>query len=267
VNGLALCLRYVVASLRSQAQYPASTALMTLGQLFSAAIEVVGVWALFDRFGHLQGWRFGEVLAFYALVNLQFRIADLLSRGFDVLGTAFLRTGDFDRLLLRPRSLTLQLIGHEVRLSRFGRLVTAAVLLVVATHTAPIDWTAARAAVAVWALAGGIALFFGILVLQGTLAFWTVESLEIANVLTYGGAEAAQYPLAIYQRWFRNVLTFGVPLACVAYFPVLVVLGRADPLGTPAWLGVVSPLAGFVFLRLAFVAWGFGVRRYASSGS
>ncbi len=84
-----------------------------------------------------------------------------------------------------------------------------------------IDWDAAAVATAVWAVAGGVALFSGILVLQATLAFWTVESLEIMNMLTYGGVQAAQYPLDIYSRWFRDLLTFVVPLACVAYYPVL----------------------------------------------
>lgn len=267
MNGAALLLRYVAASLRGQAQYPVSTALLTVGQIILTTVEVMGIWALFDRFGALKDWRLGEVLAFYAMVNLQFRSADLLTRGFDVLGTEFLRTGAFDRLLLRPRSLTLQLVGHDIRLSRCGRLLVAVALLVIATRTAPIDWTAARVAIALWAVAGGIALFFGILVLQATLAFWTIESLEIANVLTYGGAEAAQYPLAIYERWFRQLLTFAVPLACVAYFPVLVILGRSDPLGLPAWVGTVSPTAGFMFLGLSFVAWDYGVRRYTSAGS
>ncbi|MFX9061714.1 ABC-2 family transporter protein, partial [Acinetobacter baumannii] len=81
-----------------------------------------------------------------------------------------------------------------------------------------------------FAMAGGIALFTGILVLQATLSFWTVESLEVAHILTYGGVEAAQFPLDIYVRWFRTVLVFAVPLGGVAYYPVLAVLGRADPL-------------------------------------
>jgi ABC-2 type transport system permease protein len=121
--------------------------------------------------------------------------------------------------------------------------------------------------IALFALAGGVALFLGILVLQGTLSFWTVESLEVANVLTYGGVQAAQYPLALYAQWFRRVLTFVVPLACVAYYPVLAILGKADPLGAPGWVGWVSPLAGFVFLAAAFGAWRCGLRHYASTGS
>lgn len=262
-----LFLRYAAASIQRQTQYPASTVLFALGQFLSTGLEFLAMWALFDRFGAVGGFVFGEVALFYALVNIQFASADLLSRGFDVLGTELIRNGGFDRLLLRPRSLALQLIGHDMRLSRFGRLAQALIVLAVATDQAPVEWSAGNIALAFWATAGGIALFFGLWVLQGSLAFWTTESLEVANVLTYGGVEAAQYPLSLYARWFRTFLTFIVPLACVAYFPVLVILGKADPLGSPPWLGVLTPILGFAFLRLAFVAWHWGVRRYTSTGS
>jgi ABC-2 type transport system permease protein len=264
---MGLLLRYLAASLKSQAQYPGSVLLLAVGQFLGTGLEVIAMWALFDRFGSVRGFRFGEVLVFHGIVNIQYAICDLLTRGFDVLGTQFIRTGNFDRLLLRPRSLTLQLVGHDVRLSRLGRLAQGAIVLAVASERAPIDWSLARVAIAAFALAGGAALFFGLLVLQGTLAFWTVESLEIANVLTYGGVQAAEYPLAVYARWFRRLLIFGVPLGCVAYFPVLAILGRPDPLGSPAWLGPFTPIVGFVFLALSFLAWRQGVRHYTSSGS
>jgi ABC-2 type transport system permease protein len=266
-GSLALFCRLATASLAGQARYPATALLLTLGQFLVTGIEVVGVWALFHRFGDVQGWRIGEVALFYGLVNLMFAFADALGRGFDVLGTDFLRTGAFDRLLLRPRPVALQLMAQEIRISRLGRLLQGGLVLAFATAQAGIAWSPGLVALALAAVAGGAALFLGILVLQGTLAFWTVESLEIANVFTHGGAAAAQYPLALYEAWFRRLLTFVVPLACVAYYPGLAILGRADPLGAPAWTGWVSPLAGFVFLALALRAWRLGVRRYASTGS
>ncbi len=135
-------------------------------------------------------------------------------------------------------------------------------MLVLGSQLAGLHWGLGEIALAMWAVAAGVALFFGILVLQGAMAFWTVESLEVANIVTYGGVQAAQYPLSLYEKWFRGLLTFVVPLACVAYFPVLVVLGKADPLGTPVWFGVVAPVAGFLFLavwrwgRVAAAVWG-----------
>lgn len=267
MNGFRLYGRYVGASLRAQAQYPGATLLLTAGQLAATAIEILGVFALFHRFGEVRGWSFGEVVLFYGLINVTFAIADLLTRGFDVFGTDFVRTGAFDRVLLRPRSATLQLIGYEIRLSRFGRMLQGLAVMILATNLADIRWDPAAVAIAVWAVAGGVALFAGILVLQATLAFWTVESLEVVNVLTYGGVQAAQYPLDIYADWFRQVLTFGVPLACVAYYPVLAILKRSDPLGAPDWLLPLTPLAGFAFLAVAFLAWRAGVARYTSTGS
>lgn len=266
-GSVGLYLRYAQLSLRTQLEYPVSTLLLCVGHFLVTGIELVVLWALFERFGELRGWRFGEVALFYALVHMQFAIADVLTRGFDVLGHQFIRTGQFDRLLLRPRSLTLQLMGHEVRLSRIGRLAQAALVLGAATEHAPIAWSPANVLTFAFAVAGGIALFFGLLVLQGALSFWTIEGLEIANVFTYGGVEAAQYPLAIYARWFRRLLIFGVPLGAVAYFPALAILGKADPLGTPSALHAFTPVAGFVFLALTFVAWHLGVRRYTSAGT
>jgi ABC-2 type transport system permease protein len=267
MNALRLYGRYVGASIRAQAQYPAATLLLTGGHLAATSIEIFGVFALFHRFGQVKGWSFGEVALFYGLINITFSIADLLTRGFDVFGTDFVRTGAFDRVLLRPRSATLQLIGYEIRLSRFGRMLQGLVVLIVATRLAPVHWDPIAVAIAVWAVAGGVALFAGILILQATLAFWTIESLEAVNILTYGGVQAAQYPLNIYAGWFRRVLTFGVPLACVAYYPVLAILQRPDPLGAPDWILPLTPLAGFAFLALAFLAWRAGMARYASTGS
>jgi len=267
MNALRLYGRYIGASVRAQAQYPGATLLLTAGHLAATAIEILGMFALFHRFGEVRGWSFGEVALFYGLINITFSIADILTRGFDVFGTEFVRTGAFDRVLLRPRSAALQLIGYEIRLSRVGRMLQGLAVVVLATELAPIHWEPAAVAIAVWAVAGGVALFAGILVLQATICFWTIESLEAVNVLTYGGVQAAQYPLNIYADWFRRVLTFGVPLACVAYYPVLAILKRPDPLGAPDWILPLTPLAGFAFLALSFLAWRAGMARYASTGS
>lgn len=267
MSAAALLVKLFGASMRAQMQYPAATAMLTFGQFLVTVLEIVGVWALFDRFGQVRGWTLGEVCVFYGLVNIAFSLADLSTRGFDVFGPEFVKTGNFDRILLRPRSSALLLVGHEFRVSRFGRTAQGLGVLVAGVHFSGIDWSLADTALAAFAVAGGMALFAGLLILQATLAFWTVESLEVANVLTYGGVQAAHYPLSIYAAWFRRFLTFVVPIACVAYFPVVAILDRPDPLGSPAWFAPIAPLAGFAFLAVSLWAWRFGVGKYTSTGS
>jgi ABC-2 type transport system permease protein len=53
----------------------------------------------------------------------------------------------------------------------------------------------------------------------------------------------------------------------VAYQPALALLGRADPLGLPAWAGFVSPLVALVAAGAAAVGWRAGIRHYRSTGS
>src|SRR5688572_24858132 len=142
MSDLRLLLKLIGASIRAQAQYPASAIMLTIAQFFATAIDILAVWALFDRFGSVHGWELGEVAVFYGLVHEMSAVADVLSRGFEVLGTDFVRTGEFDRVLLRPRAATLLLMGHEFRISRLGRLVQGLVVLLIGAQFAGVEWTA-----------------------------------------------------------------------------------------------------------------------------
>jgi ABC-2 type transport system permease protein len=267
MDSLRLYGRYVATSIRAQLAYPGSFLLMTLGAFLVTIIEFVGIWALFRRFGHIGGWRLGDVALFYGLVSMIFAVADAITRGFDVFGEVFVKTGGFDRLLLRPRTAALQLLGYELRLTRVGRFAQGAIVFLVGAHLTQFQATPQALAILAWAAVGGVALFSGLLILEATLAFWTVESLEAMNILTYGGEAAAEYPLNVYARWFRDVLTYVIPLGCVTYLPLLAAMGRPDPLGSPVWAQCLAPAAGLVFLGVSLFAWRFGVRHYASSGS
>ena len=259
--------RYAAASIKGQMQYPASFGLLSLGQFLTTIVEFIGVWALFNRFQSLGNWTLAQVALFYGTVNIAFALADMISRGFDVLGPQFVKTGDFDRLLLRPRTTALQLLGYELRLTRLGRFLQGALVLGIAVGLLDVSWGLREVALLLCTIVGGTALFLGLVVLQATLAFWTVESLEVANTLTYGGVTAAQYPMEIYSRWLREFFTFVVPLSCVAYFPIVGILGINDPLGAPRWFLYVSPLLAFAFLGISMMIWRLGERHYTSTGS
>ncbi len=265
-NSLHLYFRYLGLSLRGQMQYRGHFLFQTLGHGLITGIEFLGIAALFSRFGSLRGWRLEEIALFYGIMSLAFALADGLGRGFDVF-SGMLKAGDFDRLLLRPRSTVLQLAGQELVLRRVGRVAQAGVVLLWASTALHVAWGPAHFALLLGAVLGGACLFFGLFVLQATLSFWTFESLEVMNTVTYGGVQTAQYPLSIYRPWFRRFFTFVVPLACISYYPALALLGRAELTGVAAALPWMSPLAGPLFLLLSLRVWQFGVRHYRSTGS
>ena len=123
MNSWQLYWRYIVTSIKSQLQYRLSFILSAFGQLVVTVIEIAGIWALFTRFGNLENWTLAQVCLFYGTVNIAFAFADALSPGFDLFGSHYIRTGQFDRLLVRPRPVVVQLLGHELALRRVGRLI------------------------------------------------------------------------------------------------------------------------------------------------
>lgn len=261
-----LYFRYISVSFQAQMQYKVSFLLQVLGQLLGTVIEFFGIWALFNRFTSIGTWNLAEVALFYGMINTAFACADAVVRGFDTFGKT-VQNGDFDRLLLRPRSTVLQLLGTELTLRRVGRLSQGLVVLAWSLTTLRIPLTLPILWLLGTAFLGSMALFIGIVIIQATITFWTIESLEMMNILTYGGVETAQYPFSIYSQWFQRFFTFLIPLTCVSYFPLLAVLNKAHEFSVPLWVCYSSPITGALFLGLALQLWKIGERHYCSTGS
>ncbi len=259
-SGLRLYLSLVVACLRGQLQYRASFVMMALGQFLVTGLEFAAIAALFYRFGSVHGWQLRQVAFLYGVVGSGYALAEGLCRGFDQF-SAIIRRGDFDRLLLRPRSTILQVAAFEVQLMRIGRFLQAAFVLAWALMRLQPD--ASTLIVAAAMVTGTMCTFCGLFVLQATLTFFTIETPEIVNVVTYGGVETASFPLSIYPSWLRFTFTWLVPLASTAYLPARLLFkshGRMLSI-------LILPGCGLLFLLASILIWQFGERHYASTGS
>ena len=142
MNGLSLYLSYIRNCLRAQMLYPTAFSLRLVSQFLVTIVEFGGLYALFARFNHIRGWNFPEIALFYGVVSVSFALADTTLRGFDMFGPQFVKTGDFDRVLLRPRPATLQLMGFEFGFTSLGRVLQGVIALGVGIALLHVDWTA-----------------------------------------------------------------------------------------------------------------------------
>lgn len=265
MNAVRLYFRCLGVSIRGQMQHRLSFFMLAAGHALVVGMEFAGVWVLFSRFGQLRGWTFPQVALLFGMANISFALAEGVGRGFDLFGS-MVKSGDFDRLLLRPQSTALQVAAQEVQLMRVGRLVLGLLALVWAMTHLQIPGGNLRWLGIISGIMGGTAVFYGLFILQAALAFWTVESLEVMNTVTYGGVEVAQYPLSIYRPWFRTFFTVVVPLGLTTYFPVQMLL-TADG-AAPVLIQLGAPLiVGGLFLWFSLHLWEVGVRHYRSTGS
>jgi ABC-2 type transport system permease protein len=260
--------RLLGAQLRGQLHYRLSFTFDLLATMLITLTEFAALALTFERFGNIAGWTLGEVAFLYGLLEFSFGCMDMLFSGFDPLTFGQkIRKGAFDQMLLRPLSITWQVFGSDLTLRHIGRIVLGIVIFVFALRLNDIDWTFAKLLYLPLVVVGMVLFFGGLFVIGSSLTFWTVESLEAMNILTYGGSFLISYPMSIYQEWLRRLFTFVIPAIFLNYYPALYFLNKPDPFHFPAFAHFLAPVAGFVVFVLALLFWRFALRHYQSTGS
>ncbi len=255
--------KLVGVCIRSQMQYRASFLMLASAHFVATFVDIFGIWVLFDRFKMVKGWTLPEVAIIYGIMHMGFAAAEAFARGFDTF-SQIIRTGEFDRYLLRPMGTLLQVAVRDVQILRVGRFLQGFIVLAWGITTLELSLLSLHIPIIVLSIIGAACIFYGLFVIQATISFWTIESLEIMNITTYGGLAVGQYPISIFKKYFRLAFTFIIPLACVGYYPVASMLHHE---AYPLWMGLVFPLAGVLFLVVSCRLWDFGVRHYHSAGS
>ncbi len=258
---LRLYLRYISMNIRSMMQYKTSFFLSALGQFFVSFNVFLGILVMFQRFHSVEGFTYSEVLLCFSIVLLEFSLAEMFARGFDAF-SGTVRTGEFDRILVRPQSTILQVLGSKFELTRIGRMIQAIVMFAYGIAKSEVDWDFTKILTLLFMLIGGTVVFASLFMIYAALCFFTLDGLEFMNIFTDGAREFGKYPLGIYGEKMLLFTTFFVPYALVQYYPLLYILERREGI-----LYTLLPLCACLFAVPALLLWKFGVKHYKSSGS
>ncbi|MBQ8619882.1 MAG: ABC-2 family transporter protein [Clostridia bacterium] len=261
MNGIRLYGRYVSVAVRCMMAYRGSFFLGLLSRFLVAFRGLIALGFLFSGFGHIKGYTPSDVMLCYSVVELSFAIAECISSGFASFA-AQIRKGNFDTVLVRPRSTVLQILGAGFELERAGAMISALIALGLGLYVHPAAMSPMRMAALLTMIAGGTGVFVGLFMLGAAICFFAVEESSALNLFTYGGRDHGKYPLDVYGRNMFRFCTFVIPYTLVQYYPLQLLIGRSD-----CWLYALCPLGTIPFLAACYAFWRFGVRHYTSVGS
>ena len=256
-----LYLKFVAMHLKRSMAYKQSFFMSTLGQFLISFSAFLSMWFLLSRFGTVGGYTLGECMLCAGVTLSGFSLAECFFRGFDRF-SGIVKSAGFDRVMLRPRGLMLQVLCDDIEFARLGKLIQGVGMLIWGIAIAPVTWTAGRVALLFVMILGGTVIFSGLFILCAALCFFTLEGLEFINIFTDGMREYGVYPLDVYGGGILKFCTFVIPYALFQYYPLMALLGRTEH----RLLGLM-PLLTPLFLLPCAALWQIGVRRYKSAGS
>lgn len=217
--------------------------------------------ALFSKFDNIKGYTLYEVLLCFGVIQFGYAFCESFARGMDKFDNIIIN-GEFDRILLRPKNIIIQVLCYDSDYTKVSRLIQSVIVLIIAIIKLNINWTFLKIITLVLMLLSAIIIFLSIFLLAAAYCFITIQGLEVRNVFTAGGKHMAQYPIGIFKKGFVYFFTFIIPYAFVNYYPLMYVLGKNNNL-----LYALSPLLVIVYLFPCLIIFYKGTKRYSSIGS
>ena len=258
-----LYLNYIKVQIKTAMEYKFNTFLMAIASALSSFAAVFGVYLLFGKYTSVGGYGFNEVLITFSMVLTVFSISEMVFRGFDQFDK-LVRHGELDRLLIRPRSIFMQVLGIKIEFSKIGRIVLGITLLIYALINSTIEWNYLKIIVVILMIFSGVVIYLSIYLLSSSFTIFTIEGAEVINIFTNGGREVCTYPLDIYKKFFKMFFTFVIPLACFNYIPLKFLLEEA---GSVSIFYALFPLASILFFIPSILIFNWSMKHYKSTGS
>ena len=256
-----LYLKYFTMQLKAELEYRKAFLISIIAKMATSIFSFISIFFLFDKFGSIAGYTFEDVLICFAISFMGYSLAECFFRSFDHFDR-MIANGEFDRILVRPKGIILQVLGSEVEFNRFGRTLASIIILIGVLVNNKQLLQIDNIFTILLMIIGTIVIYASLFILKAGITFFTTQSLEIMNIFTDGTRDLAQYPLNIYQKWVQKFFTYILPIALVNYYPLLYIIGK-----TNNKFYMILPIFTIIFIIPCYAVWKIGIRKYKSTGS
>jgi ABC-2 type transport system permease protein len=264
---LKLYARFIPIYLKSKTEHGFGFYADFVGFTMNHLVSFLVIWVMLQRFNTINGWGLYEILLIYtmnmftysfAAVFFIFQMRDL---------EEMIHQGTFDGILTKPVHpffhIVIRTFGHFF----LGDILISIIMFVICFNALDLHFTITSLLYFIAMMIGGILIQASFMVLTGAMSFWFIRSSAISNMVLYSLRGFVDYPISIYNRFVRIILTFIIPYAFVNFYPVQLFLHKPGEALFNPLLQYATPIVGILFFLMSFKIWSVGVNKYQGTGS
>lgn len=270
IRYISLYWQFIVVYMKSKMQYRIGFFAEILANFVLVGVYYAGIVIIFTNFKEINGWNLSQILFLFSFNWLCYSVSGfLLWAPMLNLGDT-IQAGEFDSYLIRPLNPLTYLVFRQFQYTFIPRLIVALVFIVSSFKSTGIEITVQTVSLMVIYLITGILIHSCILVCIGAVSFVIIQNRQVGELLTssdYGLRTFTDYPLSIYNKFVRFLLTCLIPYAFVNYYPVAMLLGKNKEISTNSMFYVLPVLIAVILFIIAKIAWNAGLRKYESTGN
>lgn len=145
--------------LKSMLEYKASFIIAFLSQIIVFFSYYFIILALFDKFDNIKGFTLYEVLLCFSIIQFGYAFCETFARGIDKFDRLII-TGDFDRLLLRPKNIIVQVLSSDADFIKISRLIQALIVMIIALVNLDVTITPLKIVTLILMMISAVVIFF-----------------------------------------------------------------------------------------------------------
>ncbi|WP_044749486.1 ABC transporter permease [Bacillus alveayuensis] len=253
--------QYMGQYLKTRMQYRADMMVELLSDLMFQAANLVFILVVFGHTQVLSGWTRDEIIFIYGFFLVPFAIFAAFFNIWDF-NERYIVKGEMDRILTRPIHSLFQVILERMELESLFGAITGFIVMGYAAFQLDLSFHWYDIFIFALFVLGGTLVYAGIFVSLASISFWSDAKTSIMPMM-YNIGNYGRYPVNIYNRIIRYVLTWILPFAFVGVYPSAYFLKKTD------WYGYafLTPVMGLAFFSLSIFIWNAGVKRYRGAGN
>lgn len=260
IDNISLYLSFLKASLKEMLIYRLDCIVGMISQIVTQFVEIIFIWIVFQNTEILAGWNFKQILLLYGVTLISIGISDFCFDALYDIGPKYIRNGEFDKILLRPVHPLISIIGASREFVAIADFFLGLILTIYMLIKLSIPITIFLIFKIICFSIVGAFIIGAILTIASISSFWTYRSNEVIWSI-YRIYTFSEYPINIYNKFIRILITTILPFAFVAYYPTM------DYLGINHYMICFSPIIAIVLWIIAIKLWNLALKKYRSTGT
>lgn len=260
---LHLYLSYIKRSIIARLEYKKDTFISIISFFMVNVASILSISFILNSIPSLKGWTMSEIGFLYGFSMMPVAIDHLFTDDLWTVAYFKVRSGELDRMFLKPVPVLFQVIAETFQLEGLGELLVGIIMLIVCGNMINVSWSFPLILLLIIATIFGGVIITSLKIIFASLAFIFKRSGPLLQVV-YNFISYTRYPLSIYPKFVKALLTFIFPFAVFISFPIETVLYNSY---SPYLLMLVIILVAIGLLSLSIVIWWLCSKKYESSGS
>lgn len=229
--------------------------------LISELINLVFIIVVFQHVPLMGGWSRDEIIFIYGFFLVPYALFSIFF-GFWDFNERYIIRGEMDRILTRPVHNLAQVCLESIAPDRIFGVISGLIIMGYAAIQLKLDFYWYDPIIFIVLSVSGALIYGGVYTAVSAISFFSDSRTGISPMI-YNIQQYGRYPVDVYNKIIRFVLTYILPFAFVGVYPAAYFLRKET------WYiyAAMTPVVAVIFFGIGLLVWNIGVSKYRGAGS